>query len=68
MAAVLRPYVSERTHWIIEKHGLFQAYYSAEHLGEINARDKYKDHKFYQATVDFVKNTISHHLTLIINQ
>ena len=53
-AAVLRPYVSERTHWIIEKHGLFQTYYSAEHLGgDKHARDKYKDHKFYQATVDF---------------
>ena len=25
-AAVLRPYVSEKTHWIIEKHGLFQTY------------------------------------------
>ena len=32
-AAVLRPYVSEKTHWIVEKHGLFQTYYSAGHLG-----------------------------------
>ena len=23
-AAVLKPYVSEKTHWIIEKHGIFQ--------------------------------------------
>ena len=23
-AAVLRPYVSKKTHWIVEKHGLFQ--------------------------------------------
>ena len=53
-AAVIRPYVSEKTHWIIEKHGLFQTYYSAEHLGgDKNAREKYKDHKFYQATIDF---------------
>ena len=53
-AAVIRPYVSEKTHWIIEKHGLFQTYYSAEHLGgNKNAREKYKDHKYYQATVDF---------------
>ena len=41
-AAVLRPYVSEKTYWIIEKHGLFQTYYSAEHLGgDKNAREKY---------------------------
>ena len=53
-AAVIRPYVSVKTHWIIEKHGLFQTYYSAEHLGgDKNAREKYKDHKFYQATIDF---------------
>ena len=53
-AAVIRPYVSEKTHWIIEKLGLFQTYYSAEHLGgNKNAREKYKDHKYYQATVDF---------------
>ena len=53
-AAVLRPYVSEKTHWIIEKHGLFQTHYSAEHLdGDKNAREKYKDHKYYQATIDF---------------
>ena len=53
-AAVLRPYVSEKTHWIVEKHGLFQTYYSAEHLGgDKNAREIYKDHKYYQATIDF---------------
>ena len=23
-AAVLKPYVSEKTHWIVEKHGIFQ--------------------------------------------
>ena len=53
-AAVLKPYVSEKTHWIIEKHGEFQAYYYAHHLGkDRNLREKYKDHKYYQATVDF---------------
>ena len=53
-AAILKPYVSEKTHWIIEKHGEFQAYYYAHHLGgNRNKRDKYKDHKYYQATVDF---------------
>ena len=53
-AAVLKPYVSEKTHWIIEKHGIFQMYYYAHHLGgNKNARDKYKGHKYFQATVDF---------------
>ena len=53
-AAVLKPYVSKKTHWIIEKHGEFQMYYYAHHLGADRfKREKYKDHKYYQATVDF---------------
>ena len=53
-ASILRPYVSERTYWIVLHHGLFQTYYSAHHLGgDRNARDKFKDHKYYQDTIDF---------------
>ena len=53
-AAILKPYVSEKTHWIIEKHGEFQAYYYAHHLGkDRNIRNKYKDHKYFKDTVDF---------------
>ena len=53
-ASVLKPYVSEKTHWIIEKHGEFQMYYYAHHLGKNqNQRDKYKDHKYYQDAVNF---------------
>ena len=53
-AAVLRPYVNEKTYWIVEKHGVFQMYYYAHHLGgNKNQRDKYKGHKYYKNTVDF---------------
>ena len=53
-ASIIRPYVSEKTYWIILHHGLFQTYYSAHHLGgDRNARDKFKEHKYYQDTVDF---------------
>ena len=53
-AAVLKPYVNEKTHWIIEKHGEFQMFYYAHHLGgNKNKRDQYKDHKYYQDTKDF---------------
>ncbi len=56
-AAVLKPYVSEKTHWIIEKHGEFQMYYYAHHLdGNKNQRDKYKGHKYYQDTINFCEN------------
>ena len=53
-ASILKPYVSEKTHWIVEKHGEFQAYYYAHHLGgNRNKRDKYKDHKYFDACVNF---------------
>ena len=53
-ASIIKPYVSEKTYWIILHHGLFQTYYSAHHLGgDRNARDKFKDHEYYQDTVDF---------------
>ena len=55
--AVLKPYVSKKTHWIIEKHGEFQMYYYAHHLsGNRNQRDRYKGHKYYQDTINFCKN------------
>ncbi len=53
-AAILKPYVSEKTHWIIEKHGEFQAFYYAHHLGGNRyKRDKYKDHKYYNDCLEF---------------
>ena len=53
-AAVLKPYVSEKTHWIIEKHGEFQLYYYAHHFGrDRNLRDKYKNHEYYNDAVYF---------------
>ena len=56
-AAILKPYVNEKTHWIIEKHGIFQMYYYAHHLGgNKNEREKFKGHKFYIDTINFCVN------------
>ena len=56
-AAILRPYVSEKTYWIIKHHGVFQMYYYAHHLGgDRNARELFKDHEWYQDAVDFCAN------------
>ena len=53
-ADILRPYVSEKNYWIIRHHGLFQGYYFFHHLGmDRNARDIYKDHPWYEDTVEF---------------
>lgn len=56
-AAILRPFVSERTHWIVAHHGLFQMYYYAHHHGrDRHARDRHRGHPWYQACVDFCEN------------
>ena len=53
-AAILRPYVSEESYWIAKWHGLFQTYYYAHHLGgDRNARERFRDHPFFDATVQF---------------
>lgn len=53
-AAVLRPYVSDRNYWIVKHHGVFQGVYYFHHLGQDpDARDRWRDHPYYQATVDF---------------
>ncbi len=53
-AAVLKPYVSEKTYWIVKHHSLFQKYYYAHYMdGDRNVREKYRDSPYYQATIDF---------------
>lgn len=56
-AALLAPYVSERNHWIVAHHGLFQGYYWFQFAGvDPNARDRFRDHPYYQACVDFCEH------------
>ena len=56
-AAVLQPYVDERTHWVIAHHGLFQGYYYFHHLGgDRDAREQYLDSPHYDACLDFCEN------------
>ncbi len=53
-AALLAPYVSEKNHWIVKYHGLFQGYYWFGHYDlDRDARDKHRDHEHYRACVDF---------------
>ena len=54
IASILRPYISVKNHWVLKHHGLFQGYYYFHHIGgDRNARERYKDHPFYQDCVDF---------------
>ncbi len=53
-AKILRPFVSEKTHWVVQHHGIFQGYYYLHHFGgDRNLRDKFKGSPYYQDCVDF---------------
>jgi predicted HD phosphohydrolase len=54
VAAILHPFISEENYNLLKYHGLFQTYFFGSHLGlDPNARDQYKDERWYQKTVDF---------------
>jgi predicted HD phosphohydrolase len=56
-AALLAPYVSEKNHWIVRHHGLFQGYYYSHfHGDDRNVRDRYRDHEHYDACAAFCAN------------
>ena len=53
-ATILKPYVSEQNHWMLENHGIFQGYYFFHYLGlDRDMRDQFKDHPYYAACAEF---------------
>ena len=55
-AAILRPWVSDAYHWMVEQHGVFQGYYFWHHLGaDRNARDALRGHDYYDVAEEFVE-------------
>ena len=53
-AAIIKPFVSEQNHWIVDKHAIFQGYYFFEYLGlDRNAREQFRGHEWFDATAEF---------------
>jgi len=53
-AAILKPYVSEANHWMLEKHGVFQGYYFFHHLGlDRDMREEYRGHPHFEHCAQF---------------
>ena len=53
-AAILKPFVSEENHWMVEKHGIFQGYYFFHHLGlDRNLREQFRGHPCFERTARF---------------
>ena len=53
-ATILHPFVSEKNHWIVKHHGIFQGYYFFHHLGlDRDMRDAYRDHEWFRDCAEF---------------
>jgi predicted HD phosphohydrolase len=53
-AAILKPFVSEENHWMVEKHGVFQGYYFFHHVGmNRDMREAFRDHPCFARTEEF---------------
>ena len=53
-AAILKPFVSEENHWMVQHHGIFQGHYFFHHVGlDRNLRDNFKAHPCFDRTAEF---------------
>jgi len=53
-AAVVKPFVSEQNHWMVEKHAIFQGYYFFHHLGlDPDMREQFRRHEWFDYTAEF---------------
>jgi predicted HD phosphohydrolase len=53
-AGIVKPFVSEANHWLVEHHGIFQGYYFWHHIGlDRNAREAFRDSPYFEYTEEF---------------
>ena len=53
-AAMLKPFVSDKIHWILEKHGIFQGYYFFHHIGlDRDMRERFRGHEHFEDCAHF---------------
>ena len=53
-AAIVKPFVSEENHWMVQQHAIFQGYYFFHHIGmDRDARERFRGHRWFDRTVEF---------------
>jgi predicted HD phosphohydrolase len=53
-AAILKPFVSEANHWMVQQHGIFQGYYFFHHIGmDRDMREQFRAHPHFARTEEF---------------
>lgn len=58
-AAMLSPYVSDASRWILERHQIFQAHHCHDHPDEAvdpDGRERWRGHEHFAATAEFVEH------------
>jgi predicted HD phosphohydrolase len=55
-AAIVQPFVSEESHWMVKHHGIFQGYYFFHFLGlDRDMREKFRGHPHFERTEEFCR-------------
>ena len=55
-ATILQPYVSEKNHWMVQQHGVFQGYYFFHFVGlDRDMRDQFTGHEYFDYTEEFCR-------------
>ncbi|MEJ8858157.1 HD domain-containing protein [Variovorax robiniae] len=53
-AAILKPFVSDENHWMVQNHGIFQGHYFFHHIGlDRNLREHFRAHPCFDRTAEF---------------
>jgi len=53
-AAIVKPFVSEENHWMVEQHAIFQGYYFFHHIGsDRDMRERFRGHPSFERTALF---------------
>src|SRR3546814_16747277 len=54
VSAILQPFVSEKNHWMLEHHGIFQGYYFCQFVGlDRELREQFRGHPPFGYTAEF---------------
>ena len=53
-ATILKPFISEANHWMMQQHGIFQGYYFFHHIGmNRDMREQFRGHPNFDRTEEF---------------
>jgi len=53
-AMIMKPYICEANHWMMDKHGVFQGYYFFHHIGlDRDMREQFRGHPHFEYCAQF---------------